>query len=187
MTISDKIQIITSIISSIATFISIVIAVQSLKKSQKAIKLTEISIEEANRPYIVAYTDLVQVSSTIHEYLIIKNFGKTGATITSFQINPPYEKDYKQGQSGGFNDLKNTFLAPNQSLTTILYANFYNKDRKGITNISITYKTNQKEYKDNFIINEDINYTFSKVDPPKTKPLNQIITRAAEELIRKNL
>lgn len=187
MTISDIIQIIASIIASISTIISIVIAVQSLKKSQKAIELTEISIEEANRPYIVAYTDLVQISSTIHEYLIIKNFGKTGATITSFQVNPPYEKNYQNGQSGGFDNLKDTFLAPNQSLTTILYANYFDKTRKGITNISITYKANQKEYKDNFIINEDINYTFSKVEPHKTKPLNQIITRAAEEIIRKNL
>ena len=181
MTISDKIQIITSIISSIATIISIIIAVQSLKKSQKAIELTEISIEEANRPYIVAYTDLVQVASSIHEYLIIKNFGKTGATITSFQVNPPYKN------KGKFNNLKDTFLAPNQSLNTVLYNDCLKKDRNGITNISITYKTNQKEYKDNFIINENIDLALSKSIPPKKRPLAETITRATEELIRKNL
>lgn len=187
VSISDIIQIISIIISSVFTIISIGIAVLSLKKSQKAIELTETSIEEANRPYIVVYSDCIQVASTIHQYLIVKNFGKIGATITSLKITPPYKKDLSNGESGGFTKLDNTFLAPNQTLTTVLFSDYSKNKRVGVTNISITYKTSKKEYIDNFIINEDLDLTFTKTKPHKTKPITEVVTYAAEELIRKNL
>lgn len=87
---SDIIEIVSIITSTLLSVISLWIAVKSLKQSQKSIEIAELSIEESNRPYVVVYRDFIQVLNTAHEYLVIKNFGNTGATIDSLEISPPY-------------------------------------------------------------------------------------------------
>lgn len=187
LTVSDTIEIVSIIVSSILALLSLWIAVKSLKQSQKSIELAELTIEESNRPYVVAYRDFIQVLNTPREYLIIKNFGNTGATIDSVCIDPPYENS-----DVGFQDLKNLenhFIAPRQSISTVIFANATNNHRKGIAEIRITYHTQQRKYSETFSINEDLkrDIYIAKSNPSKNKTVEEILAKSTEELLRRNL
>lgn len=69
ITISDWIHVAAINISSLISIISIIIAVKSLQTTKK-------SMEDANKPYIACYIDMVEVGH-FQKYLIIKNFGRT--------------------------------------------------------------------------------------------------------------
>lgn len=187
LTASDIIEIISIIISAILAIISLWIAIKSLKQSQKSIELAELSIEESNRPYVVVYRDFIQVLNTAHEYLVIKNFGNTGATIDFWEISPPYnDSDVKFDD---FKNLNNTFIAPRQSINSAVFANSANNRRTGITKISIKYHTDRRSYSDVFCINEDImrDIIISKTNPAKSKTVEEILVKSTEELLRRSL
>lgn len=184
---SDVIEIASIITGSLLSIISLWIAVKSLKQSQKSIELAELSIEESNRPYVVVYRDFVQILNTAHEYLVIKNFGNTGATIDSLEISPPYSDS--DVHFDNFKNINNTFIAPRQSINSAVFANSANNRRTGITKISIKYHTDHKTYSDVFCINEDImrDIIISKTNPAKSKTIEEVIVKSAEELLRRNL
>lgn len=188
LTISDIIEIISIIISAILSIVSLWIAVKSLKQSQKSIELAELSIEEANRPYVVVYRDFIQVLSTSHEYLVIKNFGNTGATIDSIKIDPPYSID-SDIPFDDFSNLKNTFIAPGQSISSAIFANAAHNKRSGETRIFIEYHTAQKCYSDIFCVNENIRHDIlvTKTNPSKNKTIEEILVHTSEELLRRSL
>ena len=187
LTGSDVIEIVSIITGALLSIISLWIAVKSLKQSQKSIELAELSIEESNRPYVVVYRDFVQVLNTAHEYLVIKNFGNTGATIDSLEISPPYNDS--DVNFDDFKNINNTFIAPRQSINSAVFANSANNRRAGITRISIKYHTDCKTYSDVFCINEDImrDIIISKTNPAKSKTVEEVIVKSAEELLRRNL
>lgn len=188
LTVSDVIEIVSIITGSLLSIISLWIAVKSLKQSQKSIELAELSIEEANRPYVVVYRDFIQVLSTAHEYLVIKNFGNTGATIDSLKIDPPYTND-SDIHFNDFSNLKNTFIAPGQSISSAIFANAANNKRSGETKFFIDYHTSQKCYSDIFCINENISRDIlvTKTNPSKNKTVEEILVKTSEELLRRSL
>src|SRR5690606_1905459 len=109
ITISDLIQITSITISSLISIISIIIAVKSLRVTKK-------SIEDANKPNIACYIDMVEVGY-FQKYFIIKNFGRTPATIIDIKFDPFIEG---LGRNGKIDSLKGSVLAPNQkAITTI--------------------------------------------------------------------
>ena len=188
LTVSDIIEIISIIVSAILSIVSLWIAVKSLKQSQQSIELAELSIEESNRPYVVVYRDFIQVLSTAHEYLVIKNFGNTGATIDSLKIDPSYSSD-RDIHFNDFSNLKNTFIAPGQSISSAIFANVANNKRAGETKIFIKYHTAQKCYSDTFCINENIrrDILVTKTNPSKNKTVEEILVKTSEELLRRSL
>ncbi|WP_125570487.1 hypothetical protein [Lacticaseibacillus songhuajiangensis] len=103
MTISGWIQTVTSVVA-------VIIATGSLWWSIKIQR-------DANRPYVVATLEPVRLHSTTIIYLVIKNYGKTGAVLKNFvsdkDLGNAQRKSFKNNP---FENLSGTLLAPNQSL-----------------------------------------------------------------------
>ena len=178
---SDIIEIVGIIASLVTSIVAIVISVKTLKQNSQM-------IEESSRPYVAVYPEYIQVLSTPHEYLVIKNFGSTGATIDSLVIDPPFEKS-DICNDPGFTHISGTFIAPNQAISTTVFANAFNNNRTGITTISIKYHSDTKKYCESFYLNEDLqkDIRFTKPVPAKNRSLEEIISKATEELLRRNL
>lgn len=73
MTLKEIIQLSTSIIAVIISLVSLLYTNKIQRDSKK--------------PYIVAYLNKFKVSNMDLIFLVIKNFGKTGATILSVKSN----------------------------------------------------------------------------------------------------
>ncbi|PLC18144.1 hypothetical protein BV582_04960 [Bacillus paralicheniformis] len=177
---SDIIQIVSIFSTSIISIISIFIAVKSLKLTQK-------SIEDANRPYIVVYRDYIQVLANIHEYIVIKNFGKSGATIESLTFEPNYLDASRNKPI--FKNIKNTFIAPGQSIVTPTGLHAFENNRKGVIVATINYRDNIRTYSEKMTLNEEIlnDIAFTKSKPSKNESIQTVIAKAAQEFLRKNL
>lgn len=123
-----------AIISSIATLL---ISLVSLWIALKAIKITKASMLEANRPYVVVFLETVDIGY-YGKYLVIKNFGKSGASISSITCNQTFENSYI---NNFLNDCSNRYIAPGQSFVTVFESeagkeqmNFELKYSDGISN-----------------------------------------------------
>jgi len=168
----------TSIIGVIVAVVALGISVASLIQNQK-------SIERANRPYVVVYIDILQLLSTRNKFIIIKNFGKTGALINSLTFTPEYYSSPLQQKV--FANIKNTFIAPGQSFTTIKDLSKLD-DYKEVT-AQINYSVGKKHYEDEFVLNENI---AKDALIPKTKPSDkltkeEVLTNLTEEVLRRSL
>jgi len=172
MDLSDAIGIGVSIIA-------VIISVLSLKQTQH-------SIEQANRPYVVVYKDYIQVLNNIQEYIIIKNFGKTGATIDCLEFNPNY-KDYWRDRNV-FENIGNNFIAPSQSISTIISSNV-DEDKDGITEVTIYYHNGKKKYQETIVLNEELthDFVFAKSNPTSKDTIEKVIAKTAQEILRKRL
>ncbi|MYL58255.1 hypothetical protein GLW20_12135 [Virgibacillus halodenitrificans] len=169
---------ITSIVGVVVAIVAVGISVASLIQNQK-------SVERANRPYVVVYMDILQLLSSRNKFIIIKNFGKTGAIINSLTFFPEYYS--KPLQQEVFKNIKDTFIAPNQSFTTIKDLG-KSDDYKKIT-AKIKYSVGKKQYEDEFILNE---YIAKDALIPKTKPSEnltkeEVLTNLTEEVLRRSL
>ncbi|MGG5805291.1 hypothetical protein [Bacillus mycoides] len=177
--ISNLVQVISPIVGIVISIVAIIISVLSLK-------VTKNSIEEANRPYVVIYRDYIQVLSNIHEYLIIKNFGKSGATIDSIIFDPSYV-DSRTGKEF-FENTSDTFIAPGQSITTVVSSNAFGEEHSGRVKITIKYHTEKKEYQEVITLNDearrDIVFTKQKAN---RRSIEEVMTNATEEVLRRRL
>ncbi|OUB67930.1 hypothetical protein BK744_25605 [Bacillus thuringiensis serovar zhaodongensis] len=172
---TDLVQIITSIVGIIISIVAVFISLGSLRATRS-------SIEEANRPYVVVYRDYIQVLSSIHEYLVIKNFGKSGATIDFIVFEPGIGE-------GAFENTRDTFIAPGQSISKVVSSNAFGEEHNGIVKITIKYHTDKKEYQEVITLNDEArrDLIFSKVKPSKNKSLEEVMTNATEEILRRRL
>lgn len=176
----DQVELFSTLVGLIISIVAVVISILSLKQTQK-------SIEEANRAYVVIYRDYIQVNNSVHEYIVIKNFGKTGAVIDSVEFNPEY-KGMVRGNLV-FNNIKGTFIAPNQSISTVSSNNAFVGDREGITTATINYHSGTKKYEEIITLNEELikDISFVKTVPSKNTRLETVIAKTVEELLRRNL
>ncbi|PGE86630.1 hypothetical protein COM55_07675 [Bacillus pseudomycoides] len=173
--ISELVQIISPIVGIVTSIVAVFISVGSLKATRS-------SIEEANRPYVVVYRDYIQVLSSIHEYLVIKNFGKSGATIDSIIFEPNTDK-------GFFENTRDTFIAPGQAISTVVSSNAFGEENNGKIKITIKYHTEKKQYQEVITLNDEArrDMLFSKVRPSKSKSIQEVMTNATEEILRRRL
>lgn len=147
MTLSDKIQLATCIITALIGIVSVAVAIFTLKANNKM-------IEESTRPYLVFYTDIVNTGS-IHYYIILKNFGTSGATINSLATDFDLNKLnlFPDSSKNPFSNMKNTFMAPSQKLYTTLFDQNF-KDLPNELKFTISYtSTSGKKYSETFNIN----------------------------------
>lgn len=179
MGISETVQIISSIIGIVVSITAVVISVLSLKQTHR-------SIDEANRPYVVIYKDYIQVLGNVVEYMIVKNFGKSGATIDSLDFEPVYNET--RGNIT-FENINDTFIAPGQTISTVTSHNAFAKERKGTTKATIKYHTEDKKYEEEIILNEELEHdiVFSKTSPAKSATSEEVIAKAVQEILRRGL
>lgn len=107
---------ISTLIQAITSIIAVVISTVSLLYVTKSTK-------DANKPYIVAYTQMVKMSGTIIVYLTIKNFGKTGAYIDKVVATPSLKAGTLIKANNPFNYFKHQMIAPNQAYTSGISTN----------------------------------------------------------------
>ncbi|RII32133.1 hypothetical protein D2A34_24755 [Clostridium chromiireducens] len=155
LTNTDKIQIIAIIFSSLLSFISVCIALATLKQNSK------ITLD-SNRAYIVFYIDKNRTEITYN--LILKNFGKTGGRLISLELDPPI--DYKKSNINvnlkTIADYTNIYLAPGQSIKSAFdFRNYPNTT----LNISIKYETCGKIYSESYVIDLDYSKSILKSSP----------------------
>ncbi|AXG40508.1 hypothetical protein EGCR1_17560 (plasmid) [Enterococcus gilvus] len=188
LSISDIIQLISIILSALLTIVSLVISVKALKQSQKSIELTEKSILDSNRPYVVIYRDYIQVLSTVHEYVIVKNFGNTGAVIDEISFSPVLLDDIRSGKV--FDHLAGVFIAPGQSISTVTSVNVFKREKDlPDTNVSIVYHDEIKKYKNQYSFSDSIlnDILVSKSKPSKNKSVQEVMSTVSEEILRRQL
>lgn len=101
MNITNTIQLATSIIA-------VLISLASLLYTNKVQR-------DAKRPYVVAYLHKFRVSGADLIFLVVKNFGKTGATILSVESDVDLRTKAHKYDNNPLSNLKNVFIAPNQS------------------------------------------------------------------------
>lgn len=170
----------SGILSFISTIASLLISFVSIIIAGKSLKLTTKSIQNAIRPYVVAYSDFIQADDARLTYLIIKNYGKSAAIIDSIEYNT---NEFYTNENEPFINLKKCCIAPNQFYSSRV---FYSKPRISFT-VTITYHDNNlKPYKETYEINTEaiLQQMASFNTSSNQSELEKTISRTAQELIR---
>lgn len=178
LTPTDIIEIIGIIASLLTSIVAIAISIKTLKQNSTM-------IEESTRPYIVLYSQTTNFQSPSF-YIIMKNFGQTGAVVTSIDcdhdlLQYSYNKKYTP-----FSHFPGTFVAPGQAFLC-------NIDKKKlfqnpvVFHFSVTYEANGKTYSDSFSINPK-----ASSDLVQTRASTQgnelgIISYTLQDLVEKHL
>ena len=130
MTLSEIIEILSIIFSTIIGAISIYYSNKAIKIASEANKLTAEITADANRPVVVAYLETVEIES-FHKYMVIKNFGNTPATILDLKFMRSIDKyDFNMSSLIGCT------IAPSQK-----FMHFINDETEGIVRVNIIYQT----------------------------------------------
>ena len=164
---------------------SLTVAIASIIIAVKSLRLTQKSVESANRPYLVISLESIQVTSSIVDYLVLRNYGKSGAIIDSITL----DLDYEGLKNQPFTSLENFSIAPGQSIPTAMTytqsTDSYQRDRV----FRLKYHNEQKCYEESFIVgsNQLKFMAFSKPKPSKNTKLEEIISKTAAEMLRRNL
>lgn len=145
MDASVIVNIILSILSFILAAISVITVVITLRQNSKM-------IDNSTRPYVVIYPATTNFQSPNY-YICVKNFGQSGATVTSFTCdyelkNCSYDENYIP-----FAHLKGTFLAPGQSYVASVDPDKIFHEVPKVLTFSISYTANGKVYSDVFNVN----------------------------------
>ncbi len=145
MSASDWVNLSLSILSFILATFSVVTVVLTLKQNNRM-------IESNSRPYVTIYGDMTNFSDP-QFYLIIKNFGKSGAVIKDFSCDIDLSK-YSYGISiTPFESIRNTMLAPGQNIVCSIDHRKLNKDNINVLNFVVEYEFQGKCYKENYPVN----------------------------------
>lgn len=163
---SDLIQLSGIVVSVITSVIAIFISIATLLQNSKMVK-------ESTRPYIMVYQNYCYCL-TLTNYLVLKNFGQTGAEITKFSCTPSLDSASIDFGKTPFSHIKGTFLAPGQSIkATLDFSNTFPEIKWYF--IEIEYVAGKNKYQDSFKINlESLNDTPVMRANTKGQELNTI-------------
>ena len=102
-------------------------------------------IQNSTRPYIVAYAQITNFQEPTF-YLVLKNFGASGATIETFESSIELNQVSFREEMTPFNHIEGTFLAPGQTITSSLYSKkFKEKEIREFT-VKLEYNDGLKSY-----------------------------------------
>lgn len=179
MTIGDWINVILCILSFVLAAISVVTVVITLRQNKKM-------IEESNRPYISVYGDETNFSSP-QFYIILKNFGKTGAVIKTLDCDIDLSKySYNTGITP-FQNIVGTMLAPNQNFVCNIDNMKLSADSVEVMNFHIVYTANNKEYDEYYPVNYlALKKNITTKSATKDKEL-KAISYTLQEMVQKDL
>lgn len=175
MDITTIINVTLCILSFILAAISVVTVVITLRQNHEM-------IENSTRPYVVAYNDLVNGASTPIQFLVIRNFGQTAATINSLSITPKVDVQYSDEM---FKHMKNQIIAPGQSYSTA----FRLKDDSITLTVHIIYSAGKKTYNENYSISQKAisDHVHSKIVSENGIKSLEIIAGCFQDYLRSRL
>ena len=145
MHISDWINVILCILSFLLAAISVVTVVMTLRQNHKM-------IQNSTRPYVVAFAQVTNFQKPTF-YLVLKNFGASGATIESFESSIELNKVSFREELTPFNHVEGTFLAPGQTITSCLYSNEFKENCIREFTIKLKYNDGLNSYEQECPIN----------------------------------
>jgi len=145
MQISDWINIILCILSFVLAAISVVTVVITLKQNHQMIK-------NSTRPYVVAMPQVTNFQEPMF-YLVIKNFGASGATINDMTCDVDLSKLSFREELIPFDNIKNTFVAPGQMLSCSLDSRKFKENEIKDFHVQLKYSDGIAEYEEKFTIN----------------------------------
>lgn len=144
MSLKMKVDIAVSICSLVISATSIVLVILSILQNNKI-------LENATRPYICVYGQLVNLGG-IHFYIVIKNFGASPATITKFETTPDLTDCHLEtlSQRMHLREIAQSTIAPGRSRICLLdFSKIPNEDIK----FKIKYRSSRKKYTEKFSTN----------------------------------
>lgn len=133
----------SDIISSLIALIAVVISIATLQQNRNM-------LEESTRPYITVYVTETNFQNST-KYLVVKNFGQTGALITKFKTNPDLLIYSRLPDFRPFGKIENSFLAPDQS--HVCNIDFKKARENCIVSFEMSYSTKYKTYTDSVTLN----------------------------------
>lgn len=143
-------------------------------------------IKNSTRPYVVAYKNITYFQNTNY-YIILKNFGQTGAVIEKFQCNIDLQNYSHLDGDRIFEHIEGTFIAPQQSVMACVDTVKLFKDGIDIIEFTITYsdginKYNEK-YKINFLADTDTAKSRASTDGKELKIISYTLQDFVERLL----
>lgn len=175
ITVSDAIQMIGILVSLATGIIAIIFSLITIRQNSRMIK-------DATRPYVVVYNDFVTGAGTPIQFLIIRNFGHTAATINSFNITPKVDVTYSDEL---FAHMENQVIAPGQSYSTA----FKLQDYSVVLTASITYTSGKDTFSDTYSISQKAisDNVHSKIAPNDVVHSMEIISGCFQDYLRSRL
>ncbi len=142
ITISDWLQLISIISTSVLSIVAIMISIKTLKESNNA-------IIESSRANIMFYIDTLTGNQN---YLVLKNFGNSSGKIIDIDVSPSiqYSKLKNSSNISNLTEFTNITLAPNQCIKS--WFDFKNYPDR-IFEVTIKYETLGKFYTEKYIQN----------------------------------
>ncbi len=145
MEISDWINVILCILSFILAVISVITVIITIKQNSKMIK-------NSTRPYIVIYSNSTYFQD-VKYYIVLKNFGQTGAKIENFKCNIDLLDYYYLDKRRAFEHIIGTFIAPQQSIIACIDPVKLHKNNIDMIEFDITYSDGINRFDEKCIIN----------------------------------
>lgn len=179
MMISDWINVVLCILSFLLAVISVITVIITLKQNHKM-------IENSTRPYIVVYSNITYFQDAKF-YIILKNYGQSGATIEKFNCNIDLFKYYHSDERKPFEHINGTFIAPQQSFMVCVDPVKIYKDKIEKIVFEINYSNGLKKYEEKYEINF-LAYTDTYLSRASTKDKElKIISYTLQDLVEKML
>lgn len=180
MDIVTTVNIALCILSFLLAVVSVITVIVTLKQNSAI-------LENESRAYVSIYGDTINCKGMIF-YLVLKNFGKSSAIITSLKCDIDLSKFSYNKERKPFSHMENTLIAPNQSYKCALaHVPLFQSEIK-LLNFKISYKCNNKEYSDTFCINlESFSDSIQLKSSVKDGNEFEIMAYALQELLEKLL
>ncbi len=166
------VDIVSTIASIVLSIIAIVISILTLVQNNKM-------IFESSKPNITIFSKVIDFTSP-HTFLILKNFGNSGAIILDIKYDEALKTFLKKEP---FQHMKNIFIAPNQSFIFPLEKPD-NIDKP--INFKVTYKYLNKVYTENHIVSFSHYKDFCYLKVHNSKDLKEL-SEVLQEMTIQNI
>lgn len=175
---SDLVQMAGILVSLLTGLIAIFISVVTLRQNNRM-------IENSSRPYVAIYTGITNFQSPSY-YIIVKNFGQSGAYITEFFCDYDLSQYSYNENHVPFSHMSGTFLAPGQTFSCNIDPLKLFEDVHPLT-FNVKYQFGEKTYKDTFILNVEADADIVHTRACSTNKELSIISYALQDIAEKML
>ena len=135
---------------------------------------------------MVVYKNITYFQSTNY-YIILKNFGQTGAVIENLKCNIDLQKYSCLERDKIFEHIEGTFIAPQQSVMACVDTVKLSKDGIDIIEFNITYSDGidkyNETYKINYLADTDTAKSRASTDGKELKIISYTLQDFVEKLL----
>lgn len=185
MSLSDTLELIGILASTITSIIAIVISVLTLKQNSKM-------IEDSSRPYIGIYGLSTYVCDRNY-YIILKNYGTSTACIESLTYDFDIALLSKNENYEPFSHIDGASIAPGQSYRCAIDFDKATQRKLTCINFHVRYSSGVHKYEDDISLKIDANlgnleaHTKSEEEKEKKKTPLVVISETLQDMHIKSL